>query len=323
MIELHSTEVPAAERFEWWRDVTAQQMYPTVISSEQTDDFQASVTVLPLGPVLVTAPQYMSMRTERTPRLIRRADPEWWVLTLVSSGSLWFEQSRTRTTLARGDLSLHDTSRPFQGEIVSQGRLARTVSCQLPRQALPLPEQLLRGCTARPLPSRQGTGALLCRFMEGLLEQARGLSPDEYAGLARTAIDLLAVYLAGVADAARTVPAHTHQQVLARQIKTFIQHHLHRPDLSRSLIAAAHHISVRYLHRIFQQEELTVSGYIREQRMQRCRADLADGRLTGRSVAEIAARWGFTDAASFSRAFRTAYGVPPSEYRKLQRILAD
>ena len=37
--------------------------------------------------------------------------------------------------------------------------------------------------------------------------------------------------------------------------------------------------------------------------------------LAERPVAAVAARWGFVDAAHFSRAFKTTYGVSPSEYR--------
>jgi AraC-like DNA-binding protein len=49
----------------------------------------------------------------------------------------------------------------------------------------------------------------------------------------------------------------------------------------------------------------------------------------GLSPSAIAARWGLTDPAHFSRAFRAAYGLPPTEYRRasstassLQRGLA-
>ena len=38
-------------------------------------------------------------------------------------------------------------------------------------------------------------------------------------------------------------------------------------------------------------------------------------RATHLSMAAIGARWGLLDPASFSRAFRAAYGVSPREYR--------
>jgi AraC-like DNA-binding protein len=36
-------------------------------------------------------------------------------------------------------------------------------------------------------------------------------------------------------------------------------------------------------------------------------------------ISAIARRWGFTDASSFARMFRTTYGVSPSEWRELAR----
>jgi AraC-like DNA-binding protein len=64
-----------------------------------------------------------------------------------------------------------------------------------------------------------------------------------------------------------------------------------------------------------------VAGWIRARRLERCRHDLADPGMAARPVAAIAARWGFTSAADFSRVFRAAHGVPPAEYRRFARVV--
>ena len=46
----------------------------------------------------------------------------------------------------------------------------------------------------------------------------------------------------------------------------FIQQHLDDPGLSPAEIAAAHHISLRLLHKLFQEQGETVAGWIRARR---------------------------------------------------------
>jgi AraC-like DNA-binding protein len=64
-----------------------------------------------------------------------------------------------------------------------------------------------------------------------------------------------------------------------------------------------------------------VSAWIRRQRLEHARRDLSDPFLRTVRVHRIARHWGFTHHAAFTRAFRTAYGIPPSEFR--HRSLGD
>ncbi|MFD0385553.1 helix-turn-helix domain-containing protein [Streptomyces stramineus] len=58
-------------------------------------------------------------------------------------------------------------------------------------------------------------------------------------------------------------------------------------------MAAAHHISLSYLHRLFETEATTVAAWIRHQRLERARHDLGDTTQRHIPVHAIAARWGF------------------------------
>jgi AraC-like DNA-binding protein len=88
-------------------------------------------------------------------------------------------------------------------------------------------------------------------------------------------------------------------------------------ELTPGEIAAAQHISTRYLHKLFSAEGTTVSAWIRQRRLENCSHDLRDPALAARSVSAIAARWGLPDASHFSRLFRAAFGTSPTEYRIL------
>ncbi|MFI0468320.1 helix-turn-helix domain-containing protein [Saccharopolyspora sp. 5N102] len=60
---------------------------------------------------------------------------------------------------------------------------------------------------------------------------------------------------------------------------------------------------------------MTVAGRIRQLRLERCHHNLANPRHDYQPVHAVAARWGFTDSAHFSRVFRAAYGMSPRGHR--------
>ncbi|MGW6923896.1 helix-turn-helix transcriptional regulator [Streptomyces sp. NPDC054950] len=105
-----------------------------------------------------------------------------------------------------------------------------------------------------------------------------------------------------------------HSPVLGRVLE-HVELHLTDPDLSPEVIARAHHISVRYLHKLFKDEGTTVGRWILRRRLEECRRDLMRYGRGGRTIAAVAARWGFLSATHFSRVFRSAYGMSPREWR--------
>jgi AraC-like DNA-binding protein len=104
-----------------------------------------------------------------------------------------------------------------------------------------------------------------------------------------------------------------HAALFAR-VRAAIDENLADPGLRPPLIAAAHGISLRTLHTLFAEHGESVSGYIRRQRLARCRADLL--RPGPLSITEAAFRWGFTDSAHFSRVFKAEYGRSPRDLRR-------
>ena len=142
------------------------------------------------------------------------------------------------------------------------------------------------------------------------------LPADEVARLDRGAVRRSAA-LAARSDSGARLPADSRRRTLQLQIHAFLEERLGDPGLSPGGVAAAHFISVRYLHKLFETEQTTVADWIRSRRLERCRRDLLDPALSTRTVEAIGERWGLTDAAHFSRVFKRRFGVPPAEYRLL------
>jgi AraC-like DNA-binding protein len=173
----------------------------------------------------------------------------------------------------------------------------------------------MRQVTAVNMPADPGIGTLASRLLAQLATGMDHYTPAEAARLTTAALEVLAVRLARALDADRSVPPETRHRALLTAIHAFIQRHMSDPDLSPETIATAHHISLRLLHKLFNEEGETVAGWIRTRRLEGTRRDLADPAQASRPVAALAAHWGFRDATSFSRTFRAAYGLPPHQYR--------
>jgi AraC-like DNA-binding protein len=80
-------------------------------------------------------------------------------------------------------------------------------------------------------------------------------------------------------------------------------------------VARVEGLSTRYLQKLFKVSATSFSEYLRERRLERCKLDLANRALNHFTISALCFRWGFGDAANFSRAFTARYGVSPKAYR--------
>lgn len=310
-----SAQLPAGDRAEAWEEITARALVTTKIRFVDPVDCRAGLQAMPLGTPHVSVMSYTPLFSQRTPKLIRQSDPEHYQMALIRRGHQGIEQNRTRTLLDPGQLVFYDSSRPFDAVVYADQADPESIVLQFPKRMLPLPEQKVTQLLAEPLSGTEGVGRLYAQFLNSLTEEHLQCTPRDAARLGHTAVDLATAVLAHHLDDEMTLPVQSPQRLLFLRITAFIDQHLPAPDLGPATIAAAHQISLRYLHRIFQQHGTSVSTYIKRQRLDRCRRDLADPQLHHQTIETIAARWGFPRLTDFSRAFRTAVGMPPSQYR--------
>ncbi|MER7048466.1 AraC-like ligand-binding domain-containing protein [Streptomyces jumonjinensis] len=318
MVTAFSTEdVPARERFAYFEASAALGHVPTCIRSEREDDFRASMRVLELGDLLLSSLTFPRLTCVRTPRLIRQWDPEVYEAHYMVQGAGGVSQAGREAAITSGKLVLVDSSEPHQAWLTADTDTLSMLIIRVPRTLLPLPPKEVRRAVARPVDLTRGIGGAFHRWLTGIETGSHEFTASDVPTLASVTVDLLASLLERVleTEGGETTP-ETRGRVLRLEVQEFIQQHLGDPSLSPATIAAAHRISVSYLHKLFHEQELTVAGWIRRRRLEQCRRDLADPGLARRPIHAIAARWGFTSNAHFSRAFRTAYDISPREYRR-------
>jgi AraC-like DNA-binding protein len=314
---ISTARVPAHERFDFWREVSSQLWVPYDLRCEPEAEnrFQAHVGVRDFGGFQASMLTTMPHLVQRTDKLIRRTDPEVFKVACLVQGSATVTQGDQCAELRAGDLTLFDTSHPFRGRHTTDRTASRLLLLQFPHALLPLPAREVRRMSCVRLRGDRGTGALLSAFLRQLGTRMDEFGQAECARLATLTMEVLATALAAALDVDGAVPAGTRRRALVARIHAFIRDNLGDPELTPDTIAAAHRISLRYLHKLFQGEGHTVAAWIRECRLQQCRRDLADPQLSGQPVNAIAARWGFPNPAHFSHAFRAAYDVSPRRFR--------
>jgi len=218
-------------------------------------------------------------------------------------------QDRAVAVLGAGDTTLIDSGRPWSSDC--SGHCARLYL----RVPLWLVENRLRVAPVPVLPrilGACGLGATLFRLAGSLYEQAETLTPEQGMAVLEAYLDILAGCI-GYGEVGALQMGRRAE--LCSQIEQFIEAHLAEPALNPAEVASAVGISVRQLQRLFAQKGSTAGEWIRQRRLERCRTDLSDPRLSRKSITEISFLWGFSDSAHFSRSFKTRFGVSPRMFR--------
>lgn len=163
--------------------------------------------------------------------------------------------------------------------------------------------------------SENPTHSLLSSFVLNMVQRIDLLEPSIVQRLEANILDLLVTSLHALAgqhpENAHVAPIAEHLQAIKRHISL----NLRNPNLTPDFIAKKTGVSKRYLHMVFQAEDVSVSRYIQHQRLEACRRTLASPAMRHLSTTDIALEWGFSDASHFHRCFKACFGTTPRNYR--------
>ncbi|MFE2723378.1 helix-turn-helix domain-containing protein [Kitasatospora sp. NPDC059327] len=305
--------VPDGEKAVHWGRAVSYALAPVEVVPLADGPFDGRLESHRLGSLRVSTLEADATRLSRTPGLIARspgAEPQVAVGVQVSGRAVLTQDGR-RAEVAAGDLVLYDTARPYS---VDYPERFRSHVFHLPHRLLGVPEAEIRRVTGRAVGSRESLGAVLLPFLDTLADAAPSYPAAAGDLLADSVADLFLTLVTELAGRPAADPddANAH---LVRLVRTHIDGRLGDPGLTPQSIADAHRISVRYLHRLFEGEGVTVSRLIQRRRLEECARELGRRGRSAPTVSAVAQRWGFVNPAHFSRAFRAAYGTSPREWR--------
>ncbi|WP_210644202.1 transcriptional regulator FeaR [Pseudomonas sp. Tri1] len=247
-------------------------------------------------------------------------DDQYCFLIFQRSGCQRIQQMGQTIELTPGDLALVDSAKIF--EIEPDG-LIENVSTHLLRSTV---EEQLKGRAVFGKLSRNCVSTRLIRTL------IHSVSDPQFCGSVRYPQEdgdamqsaLLALLVPALTDQAQppVMGRKLEPSELYRLVIKLVDEQLQEASLSPSHLARQLNLSVRQLYRLFEEQGETVSRYIQGQRLERVAHDLCAYELSHESITQIAFKWGFFDAAHFSRAFKRHFGVSPRDYR-MNASMAD
>jgi AraC-like DNA-binding protein len=275
-------------------------------------EVHARIEYWQLGPgVVVLQHESSGIAHTRSHRHMRSEGPDKVVFVVHDGGPGSYDYDGRSWQLNRGALyathldSCYSYARPGNG-------VARIV--QVERSLLDLPVEAVQTAAGRLVSSPlyallRGHIGALCRGGAEISSTAEAASVGEAtASLARG----LLVTTAQSPDRAGREALNDY---LVDRISLFIEANLWNPDLTADLIATAHNISVRYLHKLWSTQPVSLAETIMGLRLGAAQRQLAHDPSAG--IALVAHQCGFVDASHFSRRFRAAFGVSPRDWRHM------
>jgi AraC-like DNA-binding protein len=303
------------DRLPFWRDLVCDTFVELECDSPARDHFSGSMTNSEIADIQFSNVQSVAQHVRRTRTKISQSDRDYYLLSVQTHGQGQLTQDGRTAVLQPGDFALYDTTRPY--DLRFDDNFGQLV-LRLPRPIVTGRLAEVERLTALRVMGDRGSGMLASQFLRQLHAQIEEIDELSVARLHASAVDLLATALAEQTGAHAKITES--QVLLRRRICAYIDRNLADPRLNCDTIATAHSISERYLRKLFETSEMSVSEWIWSRRLDQAHRDLADPLRAHISVTAIGYDVGFKDAAHFSRAFRAKFGETPSNCRAGSKV---
>ncbi len=245
------------------------------------------------------------------PANARRYGSAVLVLALLEGSGLVVEGEET-VALSAGDIVLLDPTRCWRVELNTH---FRAVVVKLESASFVLRLVRTSGQDLNTISSRRGgVGAVCLNIIRSIADELERLSGHDLLPMEATLTEMLVTCLSRV-DSGPGEDSTSVQLGHLRRVCRTLEARLGDAELSIDDIGRLEGLSTRYLQKLFKVGSTTFAEYLRTRRLERCRIDLANRALAHFGIAELCFRWGFGDAANFSRAFAARFGISPKAYR--------
>jgi len=299
------------DKFGYWQDVVCRALVDLECRPVSGMAFEASVEGSRLEGLSVARIEASAHRVERQPSAIARTSEESLIFNFVLSGVAMAQQDGRSVVLRAGDGAICDAQRPYSLRFDDTFKI---ITIKLARSAIAHRAGSIHRITARSLGESSQMCPILFGYLVSFSKQASLLPPAASEKVARNFTELLAAALDEVILAS-PLPLSEYRATALMRVRDFVERHLDVCELDTSMVSTALNLSPRYINKLFEAENTSLTRYIWRRRLERAAADLQDPARASLGISAIAMAHGFNDLSHFSRAFRQRFDLSPRAYR--------
>ncbi len=300
------------QQVDYWRDFICQEFVQLDCTPLDTEMFSGEIRGgLNYGQLSISEVICDAQTVTRTRQQISRANEANFLISFQLQQQGLVKQNGREAILSPGSFVLYDSSEPYS---LNFNQRFHQLIVQMPKavlsQYLINPEQY----TAVAVSGQDGIGMVLNNFIYSLVMQHQQLD-SIHSELADNLLNMIAMAYSSSLMCQQIKPQSYVREALVNRIKHYIECNYASPQLSNQRIADTHGISLRYLYKLFHNQEIGLHQLIMHKRMEKSKSLLLDAKYTNCSLENISYVVGFTSSAHFSRAFKNFFGASPSDFR--------
>lgn len=231
------------------------------------------------------------------------------LITFPMTGDVRFTQKGRQLTSKPGQFFIELSSLPYEFYHLHEASL---YVIKVPLSLLMPQMGTIERQFARSLTIDEGAGRLLVFQIRQILEliQQHRLAALEVKILEQQLLNLIVLTLIAPKEVMMSTSSSI-QSVHLKRIEHYVSLNLASSDLNPKTVAAACHISARYLHKLFSDLPYTFSDWVKELRLKQANHILKTKSYV--TISEVAHRVGYDDQGYFSRIYKQHFGYSPRD----------
>jgi AraC family transcriptional regulator, positive regulator of tynA and feaB len=311
-MEIFSTVgLPDSRKLRMWNERACDLFSQSEVRAPDPARFDGTLRKIQAGPLSIATINCSASRFRRTKQHIAHgSEPGYALIAPMHREFILKTEFSKEITVRTGDMFVMDMAHCHDSINVTD---VRVLNVHMPRHIF---EERVSGAqlsVEQFLVRDSAVARILIGILQSLYKEVNETAADDLPdSFGHSLLEIIAASYQPIIASSDTRGSHAR----ARRYRNYIDQHLIDCGLRPAVVASHFQVSERYLRMILKADGEPFSTYVLKRRLALAAARLCDPKADHKTVMDIAFEVGFVNAAHFSEAFRTQFGVSPREYRR-------